>query len=151
MRKRLSTWNLAAMAIAAGAFSCSQYHAGETSLTEALLRGDQALVDEYTNAIVFAKAYVDARALDDDRPVSGYVVLRLSTDSYSRQLRPERISEFLFCLLSYQRSEQPSTSERFEECRNPTQCDPCNSGTYPLSDRVREFYREFWKQKLESD
>lgn len=139
------------LALSVCTWGCASSPARKEPLSEALLSGEQELVDEYTRAIVFNKVDIDLRDLDDDRLVSDAVLLFIDFGDHHLQLDPERISEFLFCLLSYQTGEQASTSELFDECNDPTKCNPCNSGTYPLSDRVREFHRDFWKRRCESN
>jgi len=129
-------------------WGCASTPVPRKSLSEALLSGDQKLVDEYSRAVVFDKVQIQTHDLDDDRLVSRSILLFLDFGDHHLQLEPERISEFHFCLLSYKTGEQASTSQLFEECIDPTRCNPCNSGTYPLSDRVREFHRGFWKRRL---
>jgi hypothetical protein len=140
---------LLSVALVVFTWGCASASARREPRSEVLLSGDQELVDAYTRAIVFDKMQINLPELADDRPVSNAVLLLLDFGDHHLQLDPERISEFNFCLLSYQTGEQASTSELFEECRDPIKCNPCNSGTYPLSNRVREFHREFWKRRLQ--
>jgi hypothetical protein len=145
MKLASCAWFLAPLAILA--ISCSVSH--NTYVRDALVRGDQAVVDKFTESALQTGLRVSRIELMDERAVASDVVIRLEYQPQAEvELGISVVADYFLCLLGalHQVSGQEILGK--ENCMVASQCDPCNSQVFPLSPGQRNTLRRFWTLRL---
>lgn len=125
--------------------------ATEPPIVQALLRGDQETVDQFTAAFLEEETRIFPSWLGDYRRLPP-VLLRVDAEEHYFQYGVALVADYFLCLLEIK--DGTSTRELLGAamadfpCPSEDACEVCNSSTDPLDPQLRGLLQEYWRRHL---